>query len=115
MPQQYKFRPNDPASKVLSGVTTGTSAAIAFNDCQSVNWIIEGSAGVGAGAVVIESSDDPSYSGTWIVVAGPTTVVASAKLGGKADFPQGGFVRARVSTTVTGGTVSVFLNGLQTF
>jgi hypothetical protein len=109
----YKFRPNDPAGRVLNAVTTGTSSAVPFNDCRSVNWVIDGSAGVASGAVVIESSNDPNYAGTWMVVAGPTTVVASAQLGAKADFVPGGFVRARVSTTIGGGTVTVWLNGLQ--
>jgi hypothetical protein len=41
------------------------------------------------------------------------TVVASAEVGGSADFPPGGHVRARVTTNITGGTVNVYLNALH--
>jgi hypothetical protein len=110
---QLKFRPGDVSGRVLNAVTTGTSQAIAFNDCRRVNWIVEGSAGVGAGAVTIETANDSAYGGTWAQVAAPITVVASAQLQGSADVPPGGWVRARVSTNVTGGTATVWLNGLQ--
>ncbi|HEU0179431.1 MAG TPA: hypothetical protein VFV58_34805 [Blastocatellia bacterium] len=114
MPDQYAFRPNDlTVGKSLDAATTGTGQAIAFNDCRSINWVIQGNGAVGAGAVVIESSNDPNYAGVWMQVVAPVTVVANAQVGGKADFPPGGFVRARVTTTVTGGTVTVWLNGLK--
>lgn len=108
---QYKFRPNDPASIVLSAVTTGTSAAIPFNDCRFVNWLVEGTGTITAGTVIIESAHDPNYSGTWNQLAS-VTVTTNAVLGDGKEFPAGGFVRARVSATVTGGTTTVRLNGL---
>src|SRR5262245_40357636 len=112
MPDQYSFRPNDLNQGVsLSAATTGTGQAFAFNDTRAVSWIIQGSAGVAAGAVVIESSNDPTYAGTWMQVVAPVTVVANTQLGGNATFVPGGFVRARVTTNITGGTVTVFLNG----
>ncbi|HKQ90165.1 MAG TPA: hypothetical protein VJZ77_05755 [Blastocatellia bacterium] len=107
----WKYREGSQESKSLDAVTAGTGKAISFQDYDSVHWLIEGSAGVGAGAVVIESASSPTYAGTWKLIAGPTTVVASAQIGDKSDFPPGHFVRARVSTTVTGGTVTVYLNG----
>jgi hypothetical protein len=109
----WKYSPNDPNSKVLNAVTTGTSRAISVKDYEKAQWLIEGSAGVTAGAVVIESAHDPNYAGTWNQLAAPVTVVASAILGGFADFPPGGYVRARVTTNIANGTVSVYLNALH--
>jgi hypothetical protein len=109
----WKYREGSQESKSLDAVTTGTGRAISFQDYNSVHWIIEGSAGVATGAVVIESATSQNFAGTWKLLAGPVTVVANAQLGDKFDFPPGAFVRARVSTDITGGTVTVYLNGLR--
>lgn len=67
-----------------------------------VTW----SAGVSAGAVTIETADTAGYAGTWASLGTVTTSAAS-----KVDiFSYTGilaFVRARISTTVAGGTVTV--------
>lgn len=90
-----------------SAATTGagTAAAIppSFHDH---NFYIKGSSGVNAGAIQLESADDPTYTGTWNPQGNPITVVASSELSITLAgiFPA---LRARISTTVTGGTVDV--------
>ena len=108
-----KFPPNDPNSRSLIAATTGTGKAISYANYEKVQYLIVGSAGVGAGAVVIESAHDPNFAGTWKEVVAPVTVVANAAVGATVDAPPGGFLRARVTTTVTGGTVTVYLNAIQ--
>ena len=110
MPQFLKYTP--PGIKVLSGATTGNSNVIALNDCIAAQFLIVGSAGIAAGAVNLESSHDANYAGTWNQLIAPITAVASAAVGGSFQgTPIGGFVRARVTTNVTGGTVDVYING----
>jgi hypothetical protein len=93
---------------VQSAVTTGNGTPLAIP--ASINnhkFTIEGSAGIGAGAIQIESAATPDYTGTWSPVAGgPITVPVSSQI--EVNF-QGIFsaLRARVSTNVTGGTVTV--------
>lgn len=112
----YKFRPSDSASITLEDATTGTGRAIAFNDCRQVNWLVEGDGTISAGTVVIESAHASDYAGTWNEL---DSIDASTLTGGKLygnTFPHvpGGFVRARISSDITGGgNVTVRLNGLQ--
>lgn len=110
MPQFLKFTP--PGVKVLSAATTGNSSVVALNDCIDAQFLIVGSAGIAAGAVNLESSNDANYAGTWNQLVAPVTAVASAAVGARsAGAPIGGFVRCRVTTNVTGGTVDVYING----
>lgn len=95
-------------------MSVGTGKAQSYHTYEKVHWLIVWSAGVTAGTVIIESAHDPAYSGTWhALTAAPVGFVANAALGGVSDFPPGGFVRARVGTTVADGTVTVYLNGVQ--
>lgn len=74
---------------------------------ESAVYIVWG-AGTGAGAVTVESAHDPNYSGTWAPLATVTWTAAS-----KQDIVQITGVhrnlRTRISTLVTGGTVSTVL------
>lgn len=75
---------------------------------------IQGSAGVATGAIQVETSDNSAYSGTWVAQGSAVTVVASAE----AQVTITGVftaVRARISTTVTGGTVSVTYLGAKSY
>ena len=64
---------------------------------------IKAAAGVNAGAIQIESSDDPTYSGTWAQVGGgPVAVVASAEVTVNVTGVYTA-LRARISTTIAGG------------
>lgn len=72
---------------------------------------IKGSAGVASGGVTIESNNDPADTGTWNVLTPEITVVASTDI----EYTFEGvyqFIRARISTIVVGGTVTVEYVGI---
>jgi|SRR5690606_22894568 len=95
---------------LLSGASAlNTAGAVALNGTTRHHVLyIEGSAGVSAGAVAIEEASGEDYGGTWGQVTAPVAVVAGAVV---AVHVQGcyGALRARVSTAVVDGTVSVRL------
>lgn len=67
------------------------------------NFIIKGASGVTAGAVQLETSNQDDYSGTWApLTASPTTVVGGAEVLVEYEGRLR-FVRARISTTISGG------------
>jgi len=102
-------------TSMQAAATTGNGTVLAIpSTINNHNFMITGSAGIGAGAVTLETSNDPTYSGTWAQVASPITVVASAALLTKYTGLLN-FVRARISTTVTGGTVNVDYQGEKTY
>ena len=111
----YKFSPGDSASISLNGVASGTGTVKPFNDCRQVNWIMEFAGTINGGVVKIECAASQDYSGTWHEL---DSINAADYTGGAAygnTFPMvpGGFVRARISSNITGGgTVTVRLNGL---
>ncbi len=112
----YKFSPGDSASISLNAVTTGTGTAIAFNDGRQVNWLVEGAGTIGAGTVVIESAHAHAYAGTWneLDSVDASTLTGGALYGNTFPHVPGGFVRARISSNITGGgSVTVRLNGLR--
>ena len=103
---------------LLDTVTTGTSEVVAPPPSfRHHNFFITTPAGVNAGKVQMEASIDPDYAGTWAAVGAETTVVASATLlishSGLLDF-----VRARVTTTISGGagpSVTVVYEGAKSY
>jgi hypothetical protein len=112
----YKFYPGDSASISLSAVTTGTGTAIAFNDCRQVNWIITGDGTISGGTVKIECAHANDYSGAWheLDSVDAATLTGGAAYGNTFPMPPGGFVRARVSSNITGGgSITARLNGLH--
>lgn len=110
----YKFRPGSDAEISLEDATTGTGLPKAFNDCRQVNWLVEGEGAISAGVVKIESAHDQNYAGTWneLDSIDAITLTGGALYGNTFPMPPGGFVRARISTTVADGTITVRLNGL---
>jgi len=94
-----------------AGSTTGNGTAFAIpQSFHEHHFDITGSAGISAGAIQIESSNDGSYSGTWEAQGSPITAVASAKKSTNisGNYP---FLRARISTDIVGGTVEVDYTG----
>ena len=97
-------------STSLSAVTTGTGTAVNVIGREAIAVYITGTGTTSAGVITIEEADwDPvtasTYAGTW---ASLTTVMASSVTGGAQTVyhvPLGAyrFIRARVSTNVTGG------------
>jgi len=89
------------------GSTTGNGNVLAIPPSfRNHNILIKGSAGIGAGAIQIETSNDIADANTWAPIGGPVTVIASTdivvNLTGYFKF-----LRARISTNLTGGTVGV--------
>lgn len=108
----YKFKPADPEGASLSAATTGTGRAIPMQECRQIIWTVEGTGTVTGGTVKIETADSKDYAGTWYELdsLSPTS---DAALAGTYPAASSGFVRARISSNITGGgTVTVRINGL---
>lgn len=107
----YKFKPAQPEAASLTAVTTGTGRAIPMQDCRYTVWTVEGSGTITGGTVLIETADTMDYAGTWHAL---DTVSAAAGAYNKGiDAAGAGFIRARVSSNVTGGgNITVRINGL---
>jgi hypothetical protein len=85
---------------------SGNGQAAELNGVRQVTCYITGSAGVSAGAVQLETAPSATFAGTWAPLGTAVTVVASTTA---VATTIGSFkaIRARISTPVTGGTVSV--------
>jgi hypothetical protein len=112
----YKFTPKSVPTRSLHEATAVSSGtAIPLNDCRQTEWVVEGSGTISSGTVVIESSDDPSYTGTWNQL---DSITASSLTGGAlysdtVPMAGGGFVRGRITVEIGGGgNISVRINGL---
>lgn len=90
--------------------TTGNGTVVGagyMGQCRESAIYVVWGAGTNAGVFTIESAHDNTYTGTWAPLATVTWSAAS-----KQDIVQITGVhmalRARISTTVTGGTASAF-------
>ena len=92
--------------QVAATTGNGTPAAIppSFFAHQ---FVVKWSAGVSAGAIQIETADKADYSGTWAAVGAPIATAAASSEQVSNITGTYGALRARVSTTVVGGTVDV--------
>jgi hypothetical protein len=111
----WKFRPGATESRSLIDAAADETLgkAFSFADYEQVHALAVFSAGVASGDVIIESAHDPTYAGVWHPLAAALTGASNTAKGMVADFPPGGWVRARVNTAIVGGTVTVYLNGVQ--
>lgn len=110
----HAYRPGSDAEKSLDAATTGTGAVKALNHCRQVEWMTEYSGTVSGGTIIIEYAHQADYSGTWSQLA---SIVASDVPNGTDGFGSYPglcpFVRARISSNITGGgNVTVRINGL---
>jgi hypothetical protein len=98
----------------LDAVTTGTGRALQFNDCRHVRWFVETDSAPDAGVVAIEWAHSEDYAEAWNLLESITVTEIVAGTPARTVTAPGpiGFVRARVTTTVTNGTVTVRINGL---
>jgi len=106
--------------QILNAVTTGTvylpgsSGVSPYVDGKMSGAALEYTvhalfgAGVGAGAMKLETAHDPSFTGTWAVIA---TITFATENTAHYVSLTGCFraLRLRVSTTVTGGTASAWV------
>jgi len=98
---------------IQTNATTGNGVVLAIpNSFRRHNVTIKGSAGVSAGAVQLEASNQYDFAGTWAPIAGsPVSVGDNTELQIAFEGVYN-FIRARVSTTIVGGTVTVsYLGG----
>ncbi len=107
------------AAKSASGFT---GQAVNVSDFSSLALVFQGNGTMSSGTVIFEEADwkdgDEPYSGTWSVVA---TYTAGTDFHTNAQdivhAPMGGnglawhFVRARIGTAISSGTVTVTLLG----
>lgn len=102
------------AITIPAGSTAGGGVPV---DCShALNWVIYyTSAGTtSGGTIIIEEADSEAYGGTWSQIE---SRAASSFTGGvtlAVHLPQAayGFIRARISSAVTGGgTITVALRG----
>jgi hypothetical protein len=93
---------------LLYQATTGSGTVQLFGQVREVAIYVTWSSGVTAGQVVIETADTEAYAGTWA----PLATLSFGE--NKQDIVQmtGAFraIRARISTDVVGGTVTVRLS-----
>jgi hypothetical protein len=98
------------AKTALNDVGVG---AVDVAGCANLSFAIVGNGAVSAGAVQLEESHDVNFAGTWAALGTPSTpitVVGNGVVVMKYNNTAKA-VRARISTAVTGGSVSVVLTG----
>jgi len=112
-----------PVNQQTAGVTGNGTILALPPSFRNHTWIVTAAAGVSAGAITIETSNSDSDTATWAIVpmansiANPLTVVAGADL----MMEHTGllnFVRARISTTISGGgapSVIVVYEGAKSY
>lgn len=94
--------------KLQSAATTGNGTEVDLKgECSAVSFYIKGSSGVSAGAVTLESASVSGYAGTWAPIGSPVTVIADTEQMVSVAGVCYLIVRARISTTVADGTVTV--------
>ena len=91
---------------LLNGVTSGTGPEESVRVYDQYESSVDWGAGVSAGVVVFEWAPFPGYSGNWFTLA-THTFSAPAIVTRNLFQVVGGYIRARVSTPVTGGVVTV--------
>jgi hypothetical protein len=98
---------------VQDAQTTGDGTAIDRRGAPTFTFFVEWSAGTSAGVITIEEAADATYTGTWSSLATVTWAVADSTEAVHLGPAPYGAIRARISTTVTGGTVTVRVRGIQ--
>jgi len=113
-PTTYRSAMRGVPYTLLSAQTAlNTKAQVGVPDSFKNHTItITGSVGspISAGAIQINSSDDPTFTGTWNPITAPITIVDSAKI----QFNFIGLFRAIqvvISTALIGGTVTASYEG----
>jgi len=113
-PLAHAQLPQSPFTS-LSAVTTGTGTAVSCTNAIQVGWSVIWSAGVGAGEVTLEAANSATYAGTWAVIDVQNfTSAPSANSIMVGTYPGPfQFFRARVTSAVTGGTVTVTITRIN--
>jgi hypothetical protein len=96
-----------------TGVTTGVSIPIHCANFDELVFTLESVGTTSGGTIVIEEAQRSNYSGTWSQIASTaaSTFSGTAQLAIHIAQNRFVFVRARISSDITGGgSVLVFLN-----
>jgi hypothetical protein len=105
-----------PGFASLSGVTAiQNGEPLAVNSCKQGSWFTTYTSTPSDGTIIIEMAATRDYAGIWIQLDEiDCSLLPAANPPGSGTYPGVlNFMRARISETVVGGTVSVYLNGLQ--
>lgn len=97
------------AKTAINTTTNATVGSSYMSQCRESAIYVDWSTSISAGAVTIESAVDENYTGTWA----PLIVVTYASGSPKQDIVQitgvHWAIRTRISTAMTGGTVSTWI------
>jgi hypothetical protein len=103
----YKLMDNASTDETLSD-------EIEVLDADAITAVIEASSGVSAGVVIIEGSNVSGYAGTWLPLVSLTINAASKLFEGSISLANGDplvrYVRLRIETAISGGTIDAYLN-----
>lgn len=104
-----------PGFASLNAVTTGTGNPLALNSTKQASWYVTYSGTVSAGEITIEHAPTTDYAGTWQPLDVIDASLLATGAAGSGTYPGViSFLRARITSNITGGgTVTVYLNGLQ--
>lgn len=96
-----------PIKFLLDRVTTGTSVPfqVLGSNHRDVTVTFTSEGTTSGGTILLEESDLPSYTGTWsqLVSQACSGFTGTVKLATHIELGAGMWVRARVSSAVTGG------------
>lgn len=95
-------------SVLLSDVTTGTGTALYLCGGKIATFYLTATGTVSAGKIQIESATTADFSGTWSPIVAEQTLVTDKCLTVVYSGPLL-WVRARVSTNVTGGATATVI------
>ena len=93
--------------------TTGDGDAIDRRGDTLFVFMVEWSASTSAGVITIEEASATDYAGTWSSIATVTWAVDDSTEAVHVGPIAGAALRARISTTVVGGTVTVKIRGTR--
>jgi hypothetical protein len=101
--------PNNIDKRLQVNATTGVGEAVELGGVRVITAYITGSAGVSAGAVQLEHAPSKDYTGTWAALGGAAVTVVANTTAAVVVAGTAKAVRARISTPIVGGTVTVLL------
>lgn len=91
---------------------TASSTEVDVRNAEAISMVVQPTAGTTGGAVVLEGSVTSGYTGVWILLDTVTITAGGRQLlvvaSDTADFPIK-YVRARVSTALTGGNCDAWI------
>lgn len=97
---------------VSGGAAVAATDELSTLDVEAATLIVKSGAGVSGGTVLLEGSPTSGYTGTWKSLASLTINAANTIFSqgiGKVDELPMPYLRARISSVITGGTVDIYI------